>query len=37
MTEDDTDAGGDFFFDFLKPIVAVFLAIVAVVLWWAFR
>ena len=31
---DDTDAGGDLFFDFLMPIVAVFLAIVAVFLWW---
>ena len=30
---DDTDAGGDFFFDFFQPVVAVVLAIIAVAVW----
>jgi len=36
---DDTDAGGDMFFDFLKVVIAIFLfvlyaAALSGILWW---
>jgi hypothetical protein len=38
MIDDDTDAGGDFFIDFIKTIIAIFffalfISVVASILW----
>jgi len=39
MFEDDTDAGGDMFFDFLKVVIAIFVfvlfaAALSGIVWW---
>ena len=39
MNDDDTDAGGDFFVDFLKTAIALFFFVLFVVtlggmIWW---
>ena len=39
LDNDDTDAGGDMFFDFLKVVIAIFVfvlfaAALSGILWW---
>lgn len=39
LDEDDTDAGGDMFFDFLKVVIAIFVfvlfaAALSGIVWW---
>jgi len=39
MNDDDTDSGGDFFFDLIKTVVAIFLFVSLVAsigsfVWW---
>jgi len=38
--DDDTDAGGDFFVDFIKTVIAIFffvlfVSLICTVVWWA--
>jgi len=40
MNDDDTDAGGDFFVDFIKTVIAIFffvlfVSLICTVVWWA--
>jgi hypothetical protein len=40
LDNDDTDAGGDLFFDFLKVVLAIFLFVLFVtalggIVWWS--
>jgi hypothetical protein len=40
MNDDDTDAGGDFFVDFIKTVIAIFffvlfVSVICTVVWWA--
>jgi hypothetical protein len=40
LDNDDTDAGGDMFFDFLKVVIAIFVfvlfaAALSGILWWS--
>jgi hypothetical protein len=40
MNDDDTDAGGDFFVDFIKTVIAIFcfvlfVSVLCTIVWWA--
>ena len=40
LDNDDTDAGGDMFFDFLKVVIAIFVFVLFVtalggIVWWS--
>jgi hypothetical protein len=40
MNDDNTDAGGDFFMDFIKTVIAIFcfvlfVSVLCTIVWWA--